>query len=403
MFIYRILSTILAGLTYPFIKLRFKSKREKQRLGIIKIGFDSAVWVHAASVGEVNAVKPLVNKLLQKYSSKDFIMTTMTTTGLEAAKKISPKLVVSLFPMDITFMQKKFFNKINPELIILVETEMWPNMLHLAKKRKIPVIMVNARISDNSFPKYRNLRLFWKPLWKAIKAVNAQSEKDERRFIGLKFKNVVNAHNLKFCIDLPKYNKNTLRKELGYSKDDFVIVWGSSRPGEEKLFKQIFESLKSKINNLKIVIVPRHLHRIPQVCDLFKNYDYHFYSQLKEPGDILFIDEMGILNMFYALSDIAVVGGSFINFGGHNPLEPAFYGTSIIIGKYHNSCRDSVDRLLENKGILISDKKKLTNDILNLYSDSKLRAELGTNAKRTLKLNSDSLKMNLEILEQFFK
>lgn len=402
MFIYRVLSTILAGIAYPFIKLRFKSKREKQRLGIIKIGFDSSVWIHAASVGEVNAVKPLINTLLQKYSNKDFIMTTMTTTGLEAAKKISPKLVVSLFPIDITFMQKRFFNKINPELIILVETEMWPNMLHLARKRKIPVVMVNARISDSSFPKYRNLRLFWKPLWRSIKAVNAQSEKDERRFIGLKFKNVVNTHNLKFCIDLPEFDKTALRKELGYSKNDFVIVWGSSRPGEEKLFKQIFESLKGKINNLKIVIVPRHLHRIPQICEIFTEYDYHFYSKLTDPGEILFIDEMGILNMFYALSDIAIVGGSFMNFGGHNPLEPAFYSTSIIMGKYHHSCRDSVDRLMENKGMLLSDKKKLSNDILKLYEDSKLREQLGKNARQTLKLNSDSLKINLKILKQYF-
>lgn len=403
MFIYRIITSFLAGLIYPLSKIRMKSKRERQRIGIMKIGFDRSIWIHAASVGEVNAVKPLVNRLLQKYSQKDFIMTTMTTTGLEAAKNISPKLVVSLFPIDITFIQKKFFNKINPEMIILVETELWPNMLYIAKKMNIPVVMVNARISDSSFPKYRNLRIFWKPVWKAIKAVNAQSEKDERRFLGFKFKNVVNAHNLKFCIDLPEFNKATLRKELGYSKDDFIIVWGSSRPGEEKLFKQVFITLKESIKNLKIVIVPRHLHRIPQVCAIYKEYDYHFYSKLKEPGEILLVDEMGILNMFYALSNIAIVGGSFFNFGGHNPLEPAFYGTAIIIGKFHQSCRDSVDRLLENNGITISDKKKLIDDITNLYNNVELREQLGANAKKTLKLNSDSLKINLKILDQYLK
>lgn len=403
MFIYRFVTSFLVRISYPIIKLRMKNKRGKQRIGILKNGFEKCVWIHAASVGEVNAVKPLVNQLLQKYSKKDFIMTTMTLTGLEAAKMISPKLVVSLFPMDVLFIQKRFYNAINPELIILVETEFWPNMLHVARKRNIPVVMVNARISDNSFPKYRNLRFFWKPVWKAIKAVNAQSEKDERRFIGFNFKNVINAHNLKFCIDLPEFNKNTLRKELGYSEDDFIIVWGSSRPGEEKLFKDVFIGLKEKINNLKVVIVPRHLHRIPQVCEVFKNYDYHFYSKLEEPGDILFVDEMGILNMFYALSDISIVGGSFFNFGGHNPLEPAFYGTSTIIGKYHHSCRDSVDRLLENDGIIVSDKKKLTDDIMNLYNNNELREQLGSNAKQTLALNSDSLKTNLKILEKYLK
>ena len=327
----------------------------------------------------------------------------MTSTGLEAAKKISPKLAVSLFPIDASFIQRRFFNAINPELIILVETEFWPNMLHIAKKRKIPVVMVNARISDSSFPKYKNLRFFWKSVWKAIKAVNAQSEKDARRFIGFKFDNVVNAHNLKFCIELPKFDKTKLRSELGYSEDDFIIVWGSSRPGEEKLFKEVFVGLKEKIKNLKVVIVPRHLHRIPQVCEVFKEYDYKIYSKLEESGKILLVDEMGILNMIYGLSDIAIVGGSFINFGGHNPLEPAFYGISTIIGRYYHSCRDSVDRLLENNGIIVSDKKKLIDDILNLYNNKELREQLGANAKQTLGLNSDSLKMNLEILEEYIK
>jgi len=403
MFIYRFVTSLLVGLSYPIIKLHMKNKREKQRIGILKNGFEKSVWIHAASVGEVNAVKPLINQLLQQYSQKDFIMTTMTSTGLEAAKKISPKLVVSFFPIDIVFIQKRFFDTINPELIILVETEFWPNMLYVAKKRKIPIVMVNARISDISFPKYRNLRIFWKPVWKAINAVNAQSEKDEQRFIGFNFVNVINAHNLKFCIELPEFNKTTLRKELGYSESDFIIVWGSSRPGEEKLFKEVFINLKKKINNLKVIIVPRHLHRIPQICGLFKEYDYHLYSTLEEPGDILFVDEMGILNMIYALSDIAIVGGSFLNFGGHNPLEPAFYGTPAIIGKYHHSCRDSVDRLLENNGIIVSDKKKLTEDILKLFNNFDLREKLGSNAKQTLGLNSDSLKINLRVLEEYIK
>ena len=112
---------------------------------------------------------------------------------------------------------------------------------------------------------------------------------------------------------------------------------------------------------------------------------------------------MGILNMIYALSNVAIVGGSFYNFGGHNPLEPAFYGTSTIIGKHHHSCRDSVDRLLENDGIIISDKKKLADDIMNLSNNIELREKVGYNAKQTLGLNSDSLKMNLKILDKFIK
>jgi len=403
MLIYRLLTSLIVRIGYPFLKMRFKDKAGKQRLGIQKNNFNKCVWIHAASVGEVNAVKVLVNQLLQTYSQIDFFMTTMTKTGLEAAKKISPKLAVSLFPIDVSYIQRRLFKAINPELIILTETEFWPNMLHVAKKRNIPIVMVNARISDKSFPKYRNFRFLWKPVWKAVKAVNAQSEKDARRFIGFNFRKVINAHNLKFCIDLPEFNKPTLRKELGYSQDDFIIVWGSSRPGEEKLFKSVFSDLKTKISNLKVIIIPRHLHRIPQVCDIIKDFDYNVYSEMDEVSEVLIVDEMGILNMFYALSDIAIVGGSFFNFGGHNPLEPAFYGTPTVMGKYHYSCRDSVDRLLENEGILISDKKKLTEDILNLYTNFELREKLGSNAKQTLGLNSDSLKTNLKVLEEYLK
>ncbi|MCF7858085.1 MAG: 3-deoxy-D-manno-octulosonic acid transferase [Candidatus Cloacimonetes bacterium] len=401
MVIYRFVTALLVRLSYPIIRLIFKGKHGKQRVGSLSFNFDKCIWIHAASVGEVNAVKPLINQILQKYPLKNYIITTMTTTGFKAAKSISHKLAASLFPLDVGFIQKRFFESINPELIILVETEFWPNMLYMARQKHVPVVIVNARLSDNSFPKYRNLRFFWKPVWKAVVAVNAQSEKDKRRFLGLKFKNVVNTHNLKFCIALPEFDKQTLRLEIGYSEDDFIIIWGSSRPGEEKLFKEVFKALKAKISKLKIIIVPRHLHRIPQVCNIFKDFDYHFYSNLGVPEEILLVDEMGILNMLYALSDIAIVGGSFYDFGGHNPLEPAFYKIPTIIGKYHHSCSDSVDRLLENKGIIVSESKNLANDIMNLYEKKELRSELGVNAKNTLKLNSDSLKLNLNILDKF--
>ena len=296
---------------------------------------------------------------------------------------------------------KRVFKRINPEMIILVETELWPNMLAIARKKKIPVILINGRMSDKSFPGYKRLKYFWKPLWKAVVAVNAQSEKDKKRFLGFSFKNVENTHNLKFCIDLPVFDKKKLRSGLGYSEDDFILVWGSSRPGEEKLLRNCFSHLKREISNFKAIIVPRHLQRINELRQLFKNFDYRLYSNLQEPSDLLIVDEMGILNTFYALADVAVVGGSFFKFGGHNPLEPAFYGTPIIIGKYHDSCRDSVDRLQENDGIIISDRKKLIEDILMIANDKKFAKQMGENAKKTLQINSDSLKINLEILEKY--
>jgi 3-deoxy-D-manno-octulosonic-acid transferase len=403
MFIYRILSQIGFWFYYPFFLLRFKGKERKERLGFIKHEFESSIWIHAASVGEVNAVKTLINELLNKYPHKDFVLSTMTTTGQETASRLSPKLTTFILPIDLRITMKRIFKRINPKLIILVETELWPNMLALARKRKIPVILINGRMSDESFPKYRRLKFFWKPLWKAVVAVNAQSEKDTNRFLGFSFKNVVNTHNLKFCIDLPAFDRKKLRSELGYSEDDFILVWGSSRPGEEKLLRDCFSHLEREIIHFKAIVVPRHLQRINELRQLFKNFDYRLYSNLKETSNLLIVDEMGILNTFYALADVAIVGGSFFKFGGHNPLEPAFYSTPIIIGKYHTSCRDSVDRLKEHDGIIVSDRKKLIEDILKIAQDKIFAKQLGENARKTLQLNSDSLKMNLEILEKYIK
>ena len=401
MFLYRFIAWLVFIISSPFLVLKFKGRERKERFGKTKHNFEKSVWIHAASVGEVNAVKTLINELLNRYIHTDFVLTTMTRTGQEAARKVSPKLTTVFLPFDIGFIMKRLFLRINPKLIILVETEFWPNMLRLSRKKNIPVIIVNARISDRSFPSYKNLRLFWKPMWKAVKAVNAQSEKDAERFRELKFENVVNAHNLKFCIDQPEYDKNKMRLELGYSSSDFVLIWGSSRPKEEKLLLKVLPELKRSIPGLKIILVPRHLHRIPELKELLKKYDYKLYSELKDAPEILLVDEMGILNTFYAMADLAIVGGSFYNYGGHNPLEPAFYGIPTIIGNHYYSCRDSVDRLLENNGIIISSKDNLIVDFNKLISDMSKARQMGKNARHTLENNADSLEIHLERLEKY--
>jgi len=403
MLIYRFLTWFVFVVSSPFLFFKFKGRERKERFGKPKHKFERCVWIHAASVGEVNAVKTLLNELLNKYTHTDFVLTTMTRTGQEAARKISPKLTTAFLPFDVDFIMKRLYKRINPSLIILVETEFWPNMLIIAKKKKIPVLLVNGRISDRSYPKYKFLRFFWKPVWQAIKSVNAQSEKDAERFKYLKFNNVVNVHNLKFCIAQKQYNKDKLRLELGYSSHDFVLVWGSSRPKEEKLLLKALPKLKQSNPNLKIIIVPRHLHRIPEIKELLKEFDFRLYSELKDVPEILLVDEMGILNTFYAMSDLAIVGGSFFNYGGHNPLEPAFYGTPTIIGNHFYSCRDSVDRLLENNGIIVSNKNDLIVDINKLTEDMSKARQMGINAKHTLENNADSLEMHMKRLEKYLK
>jgi len=382
MFFFNIILYMIFIFSLPWMLIRFSREERKMRFGTSIPELRNTIWIHAASVGEVNAVKSLIIALLNKHVNKTIILSTMTITGLESAGQIHPKLITTLFPLDFNFIMKRAFRKINPELIILVETEFWPNMLSLAKRNDVPVIIVNGRISERTYPKYKRFSFFWKPLWKAVKSVSAQS-----------------GH----CLQLPEFERVKTRNKWNFSKNDFIIVFGSSRPGEEKLIKEIFPIIKKEIFHLKLIVVPRHLDRISEVQEIFKEFNYQLYTELKSKTEIIIVDKMGILTEAYAMSDLAIVGGSFFNFGGHNPLEPAFYGLPIIMGEFYSSCLDSVNKLKQNDAIIISSKDELPDNILKIAQNADYRLILGKNAKKTLQQNSDSLKKNLEIIERIIK
>lgn len=403
MLFFNLILSILFIFLLPWMLIRFRREERKMRFGNSIPQLKNCIWIHAASVGEVNAVKSLIIALLNKHVNKTFILSTMTNTGLESARQIHPKLITTLFPLDINFIMKKAFRMLNPELVILVETEFWPNMLSIAKRKNIPVLIVNGRISERTYPKYKRLSFFWKPLWKAIKTVSAQSDHDANRFKSLGFNNVIINQNLKFCLQLSEFKREKIRNKWNITKNDFIIVFGSSRPGEEKLINKIFPILKKEISNLKLIVVPRHLERILEVEGIFKELNYQLYTELKSQTEIIIVDKMGILTEAYAISDLAIVGGSFFDFGGHNPLEPAFYGLPIIMGEFYSSCIDSVNKLKQNEAIIISSKNELQNNILKITQNPDYRSNLGINAKKTLQQNSDSLKKNLEIIERYIK
>jgi len=403
MFFFNIILNILFIFSLPWMLIRFSREERKMRFGTSISQLKNCIWIHAASVGEVNAIKSLIIALLNKHVNKTFILSTMTKTGLESAGQIHPKLITTLFPLDFNFIMKRAFRMLNPELVILVETEFWPNMLYQSKRNNVPVIIVNGRISERTYPKYKRFSFFWKPIWKAVKTVSAQSENDAYRFKSLGFKDVINNQNIKFCLQLPKFVRENLRNNWNFSKNDFIIVFGSTRPGEEKLIKSKIPILKKEIPNLKLIIVPRHLDRILEVKAIFKDFNYKLFTELKSKTEIIIVDKMGILTESYAMSDLAIVGGSFFDFGGHNPLEPAFYGLPIIMGEYYSSCLDSVNKLKQNDAIIISGKDELLQNILKIAQNADYRSFLGRNAKKTLQQNSASLKKNLKIIERFIK
>ncbi|MCL2064392.1 MAG: 3-deoxy-D-manno-octulosonic acid transferase [Candidatus Cloacimonetes bacterium] len=394
MIIYKFFISLIYFSLYPLLRLTLRKHDFKQRTSFRNIHIDECIWIHTASLGEVNAVKPLIKKLLDTYPKKTFLLTCMTKTGLSIAKEISGKLYVHQFPLDIPHIMRKAFNVFMPTLIILVETEIWPCMLSQAHRKKVPVIMVNARLSQKSYKRYKKLRWLLRKEFSTIKEICAQSEKDAEKYKQLKFPSVINANNLKFSIDLPEYETHVLRHAWKYQFNDFIIAFGSSRPGEEMLVKDLYYRLKPVIPKLKIIITPRHLQRMTEIESFFDENEYTLFSESNPLKPFLIVDEIGILPQIYALCDIAIIGGSFFDFGGHNPLEAIWYEKAVIIGKFHQSCADTVEKFLSEKAIIVSYQEELFNDICTLYQNNEQRIQMGKKAKSILLENKHSLSIH---------
>ncbi|MCD4817306.1 MAG: hypothetical protein K8S23_01285 [Candidatus Cloacimonetes bacterium] len=395
---YNLIVNFLYFVLFPFLFI-FKRKEILAR-SVIDVPIQKkSIWIHGASVGEINAAVEFIPQISLKFPNNQIVVSTMTRTGLETAKRTFPKFPVFLYPLDLNFLIKNLLKRIDPVAIIILETEFWPNLLHFAQLYNIPIYIVNGRITKKSFKSYKNSLFFWRKLFKAIKKVGVQSEIDLKHYRELDFENVSITKNLKYSVSLPSFNRKDVRNKWNLNDEDFVIVFGSSRQEEEKILLNLFPILKSKIANLKIIICPRHLNRLVEIISVFQDHNYCLYSNIKNDFSTLIIDEMGILTQAYAVSDISLVGGSFYDFGGHNPLEPAFYHNAIVMGKYFSSCTDSVKKLQENGGIIISTIEDIKKNIIKIYKDPAYRKLLGENAKSVLSQNSDSLKKNLDLIE----
>jgi 3-deoxy-D-manno-octulosonic-acid transferase len=401
--VYGLFLDLLLFLAYPFLLLCLPRAEKRQRLGFHTPILENTIWLHAASVGEVNASKTLIHNILKKYPEYQLLVTTTSMTGQQTVQAIDKRIITHLLPLDVPFLMMRFIMKVDPVIFILIETELWPSLLVLLQGFSVPVIWVNARVSERSFSRYKRLKPLWKMLRHIFAAANAQSVLDATRLQMLGFKHVQNTHNLKFAMELPAYNKMELRQQWQIPANSFVLVFGSSRPGEEEILQRILPTLQSQIPHLQVILVPRHLNRLEEVKAIFAETRYGLYSEEKAVNSLTLVDKMGILTQAYALADIAIVGGSFTNFGGHNPLEPAFYGLPVIMGEFHSSCHDSVDKLRREKAIIISNQDRLAEDILALYHDAEKRNKMGLAAKAVMNQYAGSLTANLHSIDKWLE
>ena len=382
---YNILRTIGLAIYKPFMNENLKTfinKRLNQDFSNLKN--DEYIWIHCSSMGEVNLSEDLVRKFYT-VCRKNILISVFTDTGYEnAVKKYSthPKIKVIYFPIDDRKKIKEILSRIRLKLLVLIETELWPNIINEVKAKEARVVVVNGRISDRSYPKYKKLKFILKPLLKKIDYFYMQSEIDKERIIslGANENDVENVGNLKFSINLEKFSneeKENYKKFLNI-KDRKIFVAGSTRTGEDEIILEAYKNLKDYI----LIIVPRHLDRIPKIENMIResNFSYLKYSELEsseEESDIILVDKMGVLRKLYAISDLAFVGGTLVNIGGHNLLEPLFYRKKLIFGKYTQNVFDIASEILKRKiGFQVESSKDIVETIRKIETENNLDQEI---------------------------
>jgi 3-deoxy-D-manno-octulosonic-acid transferase len=353
------------------------------------------LWVHAVSVGEVLAVSRLVKTLDAALPGYFIAVSTTTRTGQALARERFGANRVFYCPLDLPWAVRAWLNALRPRLFVLAETEFWPNLLIGCFRRKIPVAVVNARISDRSWPRYRRLRRLWRPFLSRLSRVLAQSQTDADRLkaIGCLPERVTVAGNLKFDVRAAEQAEATrLLKAL--TPGLRLIVAGSTLDGEEAALLEAWPRLLEADPQLAMVLAPRHPERFAAVAALLEKSGFSWARRsnwrsvpegsLKPliPGQIVLIDTIGELASVYSLASVAFVGGSLIPAGGHNPLEPAQFGVPIVMGPHFANFHAITEALLAHQALRISTREELAAALIGLLQDRTAAKSMGDRARQ---------------------
>jgi tRNA (guanine-N7-)-methyltransferase len=357
-------------------KKEFFRKRENQKFDDLEK--DYYIWVHCASVGEINLSETLVKKLSEKRKEK-ILITCITDAGMKLSECKYSKyenIKLKYFPLDDKNQIETIINKFNSCLLLLIETELWPNLITCVNNMKhSKIALVNGRISDRSFKKYKTIKFILKNILNKIDYFYMQSHEDCNRiiYLGAKKENVVRLGNLKFDITFDNFNPkdiNDYKEKLGIS-DKKIFVAGSTRTGEDEIILDTYSCLVDTV----LILAPRHIERVPKIEKLIKEkgFSYKKYSEIKEKNqdsiNIILVDTIGHLRKLYSICDIAFVGGTLVNVGGHSLLEPLFYRKTPIFGPYLQNVKDiSHEILKKNIGYLIKNKEEFLKAIDDIYN-----------------------------------
>jgi len=383
--------------------------RAGQRLGFIDRDFaPGGVWIHAVSVGEVNAAVPLVERLLARHTvARRCLVTTMTPTGAErVARLFAGRVRHAYLPYDYPGAVKRFLTRASPALALVMETEIWPNLIAACARRRVPMFCVNVRLSKRSLRGYRRYRNLLAPALGSIDKFAAQNRADARRLIhlGARAEAVVVTGSLKFDIELPPAAVDAARAVRRSWGARPVWLAGSTHEGEEAQILDAFAKLRGDIGDLLLVIAPRHPQRFRRVFKLCARRG--FTPQLRSKNlradgeskpldaatDICVADTMGELPMLIAAADVAFIGGSLAPLGGHNVLEASAAGVAVVFGPHMFNFADIADQLIQHAaGVQVADADELAEVVQRLLADPHLRQQYADHGRALLKKNRGAL------------
>jgi len=370
------------------------------------------IWFHAASVGEVRVALTLLGEMQKVYPRHGFVISTTTPQGRAVASQAYGVDVALLAPLDQPWVVRRAVKLIKPRLLLVAETELWPNLLKEVNKKGVPIILFNGRISRRSFRFYRPLRFFFSDVLHNFDALCLKSNIDRERMMNLGAPpSVIHVTgDLKFhqMSASAAVDSERLRRELRLSQGETIFIAGSTHESEEEIILHVFKELQHDFSQLILILAPRHLQRIPRVESLLESQRVRWVrrtmiSEERRPAEVILLDTVGELAAIYGLGTAIFVGGSFCRVGGHNILEVLAQGKGVIFGPHMENVREIAQLVVERgAGIQVSTPDELREVLGRLVADPSLRKEMGVKGLALLQEHQGALERTVKIVKEFF-
>ena len=365
------------------------------------------VWLHAVSVGEARAAESVLRLMRARWPEKRRVISTVTPTGYQILRHIAEKdEVICYAPVDLSFVVRRFLAEIRPSLLVIFETEIWPNLIRLSKARGAKVAIVNGRISDRSLRRYGRMRWFWRRLLKDVTLFCMQTEEAAERIktLGAWYRDVAVTGNIKFDVSADVREPSFAPVLKQAAADRILWIAGSTHDNEEETTLRLYKSLRKDFSRLRLLIAPRHLERLDKIRRIIRleGLDSLLLSRggQVQGSAVLLLDTIGDLSATYRFADIVFVGGSLVKKGGHNPIEPAVHGKAILFGVHMANFKEIRDRFIaDSAAVEVAGPQELEFAMRRLLSSRQEREALGERARQLIEKNRGAAVRTMDFLE----